>query len=195
MGGLIGGIVVAIAATALAVPASASDADLVIPIDTLIVAGVAAGDAVELTTVSSGPLEGRTCDARAIRRQGGPVHAGNDLVVRSGTARLLLADVERDPDATTAGAEPIELGGTVTVELAMGPTELFAGDVVVELECRRGSEVAALAAPTGERGQPILPIAGGDIALIVVAAAASVAAGAVIVATVRRRRAPTRTVG
>jgi hypothetical protein len=184
-------MVASLATVAFAAPAAASDADLAIATGTRIVSGVPAGGEVGLTEVAAGPLEGRTCDVLAARRGDGPVHGGNDLLVRSGTGELVLADVEREPGATTQGADPIELGPVVAISLRMGPDEQFTGDLLVELSCRPA--VSSFGAPGATDGphESRLPLTGGDIVVLAAIATGLLGVGALTMAGVRRRRNPT----
>jgi ABC-type Fe3+-siderophore transport system permease subunit len=113
-------------------------ADLGSPIDTTIDGGVAVGEQVELTVVSSGPFAGQTCTVQSIHGGAGAPHPGNDLVVSSGEQVSTLVDVERSAGAVTVGSAPITLGDTIAVGLTMGPDGRFEGDVVVEIDCGSG---------------------------------------------------------
>ncbi len=191
MSRFVGAVVAVVASVLLASPALAAG-DLAIPLDTVIVSGVAAGEVVEVAVVSSGDIEGGSCRARAVRPSEGAAIAGNDLVVRSGAGAIDLADVERESGATTESSTAIELGPIVVIDLIMGPAEQYAGDVVVELDCGAASVVQGFASPTGENRRSRLPLAGGDIALVFGIGAAAVATGAVAVGAARRRAAQVR---
>jgi hypothetical protein len=202
---LTGGIVAAVAALAVASSASAGSpratsdaADLVVPADT-VVSGAAADDAIELTKVSVGPLAGRSCDVRSVRSGDGPVHIGNDLVVRSGASEVLLPDVEREIGVVTEGADPIELDRILVIELMVGRDAAYAGDLVVELDCR--PLVSSFASPAGagddggDRGRSALPLAGADIAPLAFVAGGLIVVGALVAAAARRRGHPPTAVG
>ena len=111
-------------------------ADLIVPIDTVIEAGVPSGEEVELETVATADLDGATCEVRAVRRGSDQIetNSGNDLVVESGQDVAILEDVERTSRAVTAGSG-ITLGPSVTVKLVMGEEGRFSGGIDVEFDC------------------------------------------------------------
>jgi hypothetical protein len=135
--GRIGMVRVAVIAglAAVAVPSTAHAADLSIPLDSMIVSGVAQAEQVELALVASDRLTGQTCSLRAVHGESAAVHPGNDLVVTSGDGTATLPDVERAPGAITDGSAAITLGEVIKVDLVMGPDEQFGGDMELELDC------------------------------------------------------------
>ena len=141
MSKLTGGIA-AFAVVVLYGSSTAAAANLSIPIDTAISAGLAVGERTELVTVATADLAGSTCDVRSVRRDQSTSNRGNDLIVTSGQGSTTLTDVEREPAAVTEG-EAIMLGETVTVVLEMGPDEAFAGGIDVEFDCPDAAPVEA----------------------------------------------------
>jgi LPXTG-motif cell wall-anchored protein len=122
-------------AVALVPVGVASAADLTIPIDTLIDAGVAEGQEAPLETVATGALEGATCSVRSVRDDDrGETHPGNDLVVTSSGETLTLANVEGSA-AVVEGSSTITLGPTISVTLMMGSDEVFAAGITIEFDC------------------------------------------------------------
>lgn len=180
----------------LLVATGAHAADIVIPLDTVISSGVAEGDTFELALIAAGDLDGETCAVSTIHGGRADVHPGNDLVVRSGADRTVLADVERESGAETAGASPITLSNTITVELEMGPDQHFGGDLELTFVC--GDQVAALRATPEQAADDdddvgdgddggVLPFTGGQIT-VTLAIAVGLIAGAVALMTITRRR-------
>ncbi len=141
---LTGGALCCTVALAGAAPAHA--ADLTIPIDTVIVSGISDGETVEMAAVSSSELAGSTCAVRSVHRIDGDPHSGNDLIVSSNGERTMLLDVEREAGAVTDGSTLLEVDELITIELVMGPDEVFGGAVDVELDCGLS--------PTGTDSQP-----------------------------------------
>ncbi len=144
----VGVCIVGVVACALAGSSTAYAADVDIPIDTVIVSGVAEGNDVELASVASAGFAGQSCTVRAVRDGEGPVHEGNDLSISSGDDTVVLANVEREPAATTDGSDAITLGDVITIELTMGSDEAFAGDIVVEFDCEVAVASASAASGT-----------------------------------------------
>jgi hypothetical protein len=156
MAKVLGGAIGALVMLVVAMPSTALAANLAIPLDTTVTSGVAPGDRVELTVVSSGPLAGQTCDARSVRPGQGMSHPGNDLIVSSGEGRVALADVERTPDSVTEADGTITLADAITVELVMGSDGEFDGDVVVELDCDAAGATPSNLPVTGAGSTSIL---------------------------------------
>lgn len=120
---------------------TAHAADVSIPIETVIEAGFAEGELVELATVPSADLVGATCTVRSVHSSD-VTNRGNDLIVSSGNSSTTLTDVEREPGAVTEGSS-ITLGPNMTVSLLIGPDEQFAGEIDLELGCEGGGIDAA----------------------------------------------------
>lgn len=175
MRGMICAAIAVIAVGTLAGSSTVAAAELSIPIDTVITGGVAEGEQIELTVVSSGPLTGQTCTVRAIGG-GADVHAGNDLIVSSGDGVATLMDVERAAGSVTEGDAPLTLGDVITVELRMGAAGEFGGDIDLELDCPDAAADTLGALP--ETGAPT------TVALVL--AILLIAAGGVLVWTSRR---------
>lgn len=145
---LVRGVVFAVPAILLTVasaqPASAQEADLVIPLDTVIVDGDPDAGPLPLEEVASGPLIGETCTVTAVQRGRGAPHPETNLLVSSGFTAATLPDVEREVGATTAADGPLTLGETIVIELELGPDLAFSGDIDLVLDC--GPASAAVAA-------------------------------------------------
>ncbi len=165
--------------------------DLVIPIDTVIESGVSDGEMVELAAVSSGALAGTTCTVRSVHRVDGEPHPGNDLMVSSNNERIVLADVERESGAVTDGSDLLVIDELITVELVMGPSEVFGGAVDVELDCQSSPTETETQPPTEETPRPPpaeLAATGTATIGLVLVAALLVAAGVGLVALEQRSR-------
>lgn len=173
--------------TTMSQTASAQEADLVMPIDTVIVAGGPEGSRVELAEASSGPLNRQLCDVRAVHRGESAAHPGNNLIVISGDETTTLADVESSPGAVTEATEPITLAEIITVELEMGTDSAFGGDIDVEFYCpataddQAGTDEASLAAQTS------LPVTGSETSVGIVLGTLLLAAGVALVSLARWR--------
>lgn len=165
----------------LATGTTASAADLTVPIDTVIVSGVAEGDVVELAVASTDVLGGSTCTLQAVHRGEGAVHAGNRLIVRSGAATTEMADVERVPGATTSGDTALVLGDVVTVELEMGPDEEFDGDIDLEFDCLSATVPAQTQADPAS-----LPVTGRRVDLGLLLGTVLILSGGILVVVGRR---------
>lgn len=75
------------------------------------------------------------CSVRAESDNNSSVHPGNNLVVESNGDEVVLADVEREPNAMTVAEGTLTLGEQVTVTLVMGPDELFSAGLTVRIVC------------------------------------------------------------
>jgi hypothetical protein len=179
-------IPVVVLATSFGQSASAQEADLVIPLDTVIVDGGDEGTRAELAEASSGPLEGETCAVRAVHRGEG-THQGNSLIVISGANSTFLADVERVPEAETEATVPLTLADIITVELEIGPDSAFDGDIDVEFDCSPLSAEQALAAESASGEQTSLPVTGGEALAGFLLAVVLITSGSALLVLARRR--------
>ena len=63
------------------------------------------------------------------------VHPGNNLTLESAGQTVLFADVERAPNVSTPGSNPITPGPTGVVTLTFGPDETYSADLGLEFSC------------------------------------------------------------
>jgi hypothetical protein len=105
-----------------------------IPIDT-VVRG-APGTVHVLNTTPVAPEDvGRECAVAAEGINNESVHPNNDLLVRSNTGEIVLADVERAPNVRTVATDTHTVGPEITVAVRLGPDGVFSGGMIVELDC------------------------------------------------------------
>jgi hypothetical protein len=105
-----------------------------IPIDT--VARGAPGTVHVLTTTPVAPEDvGRECAVAAEGTNNESVHPNTDLLVRSDTGEVVLADVERAPNVRTEATDTHTVGTEISVAVRLGPDGVFSGGLVVDLDC------------------------------------------------------------
>lgn len=127
-------VIVALTAALLALGSSVALAAIFeIPIDTVV---YAPEDSItRLETVDTPPdLIGASCVGVAVAANQTSVHPGNDLIISSGGTSVVLEDVERAPGTTTPASGELTLGEQVTVDLRMGPDEVFSGGLVIIID-------------------------------------------------------------
>ena len=95
------------------------------------------GTVVLLARVSvPSSLVGRECVGTYVDTNNDSIHPGNDIVVRSGGDSVRFTGVEDRPGVVNNTASgPITLGSDVSIELIMGPDEIFSAEASVEVEC------------------------------------------------------------
>ncbi|MDH5294666.1 MAG: hypothetical protein OEW91_13360 [Acidimicrobiia bacterium] len=123
----------------LALPVLAME-PLVIPVDT-VVRG-AEGEVHRLAEIPTGSEAGCVADVHAMSANNESVHVGNDLIVSSGGASVIIPDVESAPGATIEADGTLTLGESITVDVRLGPADpgrpgsVFSGGVTVTIKCR-----------------------------------------------------------
>jgi hypothetical protein len=105
-----------------------------IPIDTVV-----RGEPGTVHVLSTTPVApedvGRVCAVAAEGINNDSVHPNNDLIVRSNTGEVVLADVERAPNVRTVATDTHTVGPEITVAVRLGPDGVFSAGLVVELDC------------------------------------------------------------
>jgi hypothetical protein len=130
-----GAVAVAVAtAGCFGAPGSQDRIVIEIPIDT-VVRG-APGTVHVLSTTPVAPEDvGRVCAVAAEGINNESVHPNNDLIVRSNTGEVVLADVERAPNVRTVATDTHTVGPEITVLVRLGPDGVFSAGLVVTLDC------------------------------------------------------------
>lgn len=200
----------------LAMTAWASHAhlEITVPLDTNF--GAPEGSVTELgTAVVPDDFVGHECEVKAHSQNQNSVHPGNDILVKSGTSQVTLADVEAEPGKVTAADQMLELGAVITVSLKMGPTEGFSAGIDVVVECHEEEpeveptvvttsttevvtptedttptqpDVTEATQPTDKvKGTEVLPFTGPEDSRLGLVAVALVAGGTLLVVGTRRR--------
>jgi len=117
----------------LAIPAGADDEISVAP-DTPVF-----GDPGTVHTIASQPvaaeLVGEPCDLKVTSTNGGSVHMGNVLTVRTGEHVIVVENVEDSSDASLHRLERVTMGETLTVELTLGEDGVSSLGYNVGFEC------------------------------------------------------------
>jgi len=93
-----------------------------------------AGDVVQVAQVAVDPdLIGASCTSTATVENNSSAHPGNDLIISSGTASVVIADFEREAGKVTAMSTGFELGEVLTASIRLGPHGIasLAGDNLV----------------------------------------------------------------
>jgi hypothetical protein len=131
---MLGAVLLVVLTLPASVQASHAFIEISIPVDTAVRAPE--GTATELATADV-PAEfaNHFCMVNAHAENQKSVHPGNDLLVRSGTSQVVLADVESEPGRIIEAAELLELGDVITVSLIMGPDSVFSAGIEVTVEC------------------------------------------------------------
>ncbi len=81
-------------------------------------------------------LVGRECVGTYVDTNNDSIHPGNDIVVRSGGESARFTSVEDRPGVVNnTASRPVTLGSTVSIELIMGPDEIFSAEASVEIAC------------------------------------------------------------
>jgi hypothetical protein len=107
------------------------------------------GSVNELTTVDVDPaFVGLECTVTATARNNQSVHENSDLLITSGTASIVVADVERGPEAVSVGGGTLVLGATLTVEVQLGVDGVFSGGVDLSVDCPAQPEPTPTPEPT-----------------------------------------------
>jgi LPXTG-motif cell wall-anchored protein len=96
-------------------------------------------------------LVGLTCSGTYSGENNSSVHPGNDLIVSTGSAQVVLAGVEDFAGKDTTASQPIVLGPTVTVSIRLGSDGVASLGAHLELDCvapAPTTEAPTTAAPT-----------------------------------------------
>jgi hypothetical protein len=131
---MLGAVLLVVLTLPATVQASHAFIEISIPVDTVVEASE--GTETELATADV-PAEfaHHFCMVTAHAQNQESVHSGNDLLVRSGTSQVVLADVESEPGGIIEAAELLELGDVIAVSLIMGPDGVFSAGIEVTVEC------------------------------------------------------------
>lgn len=131
---MLGAVLLVVLTLPASVQASHAFIEISIPVDTAVRAPE--GTTTELATADV-PAEfaHHFCMVNAHAENQKSVHPGNDLLVRSGTSQVVLADVESEPGGIIEAAELLKLGDVITVSLIMGPDSVFSAGIEVTVEC------------------------------------------------------------
>ncbi len=113
----------------------AQDVAIEISLDT-VVRGPQGSQHVLASEEVPGDLVGRTCSVAAVSTNQQSVHPGNDLVISSNGARVVLEDVEGEAFGERAVEASLTLGPQLTVTLIMGPDGVFSAGMVTRVRCR-----------------------------------------------------------
>ena len=119
---------------------------LTVPIDTVVRSEPGAETVLAQLDVEA-DLVGATCQIGIDAHNQESVHPNNDLVIRSGGASAVLADVEGESGADTIGSATLTLGDTVTVALVMGSDGVFSGGFELAFDCGPGSTGSETSVP------------------------------------------------
>ncbi|MEZ5282532.1 MAG: LPXTG cell wall anchor domain-containing protein [Acidimicrobiales bacterium] len=119
---------------------------LTVPIDTVVRSEPGAETVLAQLDVDA-DLVGATCQIGVDAHNQESVHPNNDLVIRSGGASAVLADVEGESGADTIGSATLTLGETVTVALVMGSDGVFSGGFDLAFDCGPGSTGSETSVP------------------------------------------------
>ncbi len=122
----------------LMLPAGALES-IVISTDTVVRGSE--GEVHVLVEVPTGDEVG--CEARvsATTHNNASVHVGNDLIVSSGGASVVITDVESAPGTEKSASGTLVLGDTLVVSVKLGPADefransIFSGGVTVDVTC------------------------------------------------------------
>ena len=142
----LGAVLALVAATVglVAAPAGAESVD--IPIGQVFPSGHE-GDVVGIGgTDVDAHLVGRTCNIVATVTNQSSVHAGNELVVKSGDSTVTIAGIEDTADAVTMQGGSLTLGNRIDVSVKLGPDGLSSLGSSLTLTCEDPPE-AKPAAP------------------------------------------------
>ncbi len=126
-----------------------ADEGLSLPVGTVIRAEP--GTVIELgRAVIDQDLAGPLCTWSASATNQESVHLGNDIIVQSGDAELVLAGIEDSPGKVTTAAGSAYLTDEVVFLLRMGPEGLFSGglDVSIHYETCQPEPTTTLPAST-----------------------------------------------
>lgn len=131
---MLGAVLLVVLTLPATVQASHAFIEISIPVDTVVEASE--GTETDLATADV-PAEfaDHFCMVTAHAQNQESVHPGNDLLVRSGTSQVVLADVESEPGGIIEAAELLELGDVIAVSLIMGPDGVFSAGIEVTVEC------------------------------------------------------------
>lgn len=126
--------------TGIAVAATSS-ATIEIPVST-VERNVGVGNSKVLETeYVADDSQNMVCSVKAIAKNQGSVHPGNNLVVASGSTSVTLVDVERASGVDTVANGELTLGETVTISLVMGEDDVFSAGMTVKLTCEHEEEI------------------------------------------------------
>jgi hypothetical protein len=92
------------------------------------------GEVVQVTQVAvDADLVGATCTGTATVRNNKSIHPGNDFIISSGGASVVVSDFESAAGGVTTATSNLVLGGTITASVRLGPHGVasLAGDTVV----------------------------------------------------------------
>ena len=120
--------------------ATSNTTQISIPVDTVIRSDV--GETTELANKDiEDKYQGMVCSVKAVAKNQGSVHPGNNLVVASGSSSVTLEDVERASGVNTEANGELTLSDKVTVSLVMGQDKVFSAGMNVKLTCEEEKTV------------------------------------------------------
>ena len=93
-------------------------------------------------------LQGRQCPGAWVDQNNESIHPDNDIVVTTGGATFRVENVEDEAGALRVEVGNPVLGPTITVDLEMGPDEIFSATAVVVVECPDVPPPTTTAPPT-----------------------------------------------
>jgi hypothetical protein len=99
------------------------------------------GTTVPLVTATvPAALVGRECVGTYVDTNNDSIHLGNVIVVRSGGVSARFTGVEDLPGVVNnTASRPITLGSVVSIDLIMGPDEIFSAEASVVIACTESS--------------------------------------------------------
>jgi hypothetical protein len=99
------------------------------------------GEIHVLVEVPTGDEAGCEAQVSATTHNNASVHVGNDLIVSSGDAAVVVSDVESAPGTAKSASGTLTLSDTLVVAVRLGPADefransIFSGGVTVDVTC------------------------------------------------------------
>ena len=93
-------------------------------------------------------LQGRQCPGAWVDQNNSSIHPGNDIVVSTNGQAFRVENVENQPGELRVEVGTVTLGPTITVDLEMGPDEIFSATAMVVIECPALPPTTTTEAPT-----------------------------------------------
>lgn len=121
-----------------ALPAGALE-PITIPTDTVIRG--AEGEVHVLAEVPTGTEAGCEATVSAVSHNNPSVHVGNDIIISSGGASVVISDIESAAGAEMSAQGTLPLSETIVVSVRLGPKDevransIFSGGVTVAVSC------------------------------------------------------------
>ena len=131
---LIAALSVFVASIMLPVSVFAATPQISIPVSTIVRGNEGSTHELARKTVES-KYVGMTCDVNATAKNQSSVHPDNDLIVSSGTNKVILKNVERESNGTTVAEGKLTLSDKLIVNLKLGRDKVFSGGLDVNLHC------------------------------------------------------------